>query len=154
MNQQDFETLDKLALEAFDRGDLVTNHLLRTLASKAQVQATLTPQAIRWRGKGMPDERWSYQDYPTYKLDREELPNTEFQDLYLDVPDSAVKVAQLELQVKVLQEHNAELATKVNAMKPFLPPIPKKDAFCHLGITTQDECAHCQRIINAHGGKK
>lgn len=36
------------------------------------------------------------------------------------------------------------------ALGELLPPMPPKDAICHVGITTQENCCHCSRIARGH----
>ena len=36
------------------------------------------------------------------------------------------------------------------ALRDLTPPMPPADARCHVGLVSQDECAHCRRIAAAH----
>ncbi len=37
----------------------------------------------------------------------------------------------------------------VEALEDYIPEMPPDDAFCHVGIVSQDECALCSRIKRA-----
>jgi hypothetical protein len=36
------------------------------------------------------------------------------------------------------------------ALKELTPLIPDKNAFCHVGICSQEQCINCNRIKSAH----
>jgi hypothetical protein len=36
------------------------------------------------------------------------------------------------------------------ALVTVTPPMPPKNAPCHSGVVTQDNCAYCRRVASAH----
>jgi len=43
----------------------------------------------------------------------------------------------------------AAAPTLLAALKDITPTMPPMNATCHVGMTTQDKCAHCRRIAAA-----
>jgi hypothetical protein len=64
-----------------------------------------------------------------------------WKQLFPDAPVPTVKAAAPAV--------SAPADRLVQALRGITPPMPPADAPCHLGIVTQDECAHCRRIAAA-----
>ena len=63
-----------------------------------------------------------------------------------DIFDYSNWEANGQLILRAVNAHD-ELVASLTEMTP---PMPPRDARCHIGICAQIDCSHCQRIARAH----
>ncbi len=58
--------------------------------------------------------------------------------------------ANADFILRACNSHDALVA----ALEKMTPPMPPKNAMCHVGICEQEECGNCSRIARAHAALK